>query len=202
MPYAAEKRQIAAIWRKLGYALPSLDTRVKRAFGVDFFAWLKDGEQIRRLLADLERREKAFDKKQGGRPCDRMAAQGAVPVGKRSPPYGHRQQRCKRLRAFGRKSWPGMRASMLFAARTRTSSGLLSIWYCPAGIRAGWRRKPRKSGRLCRAEKRRRPQARRSPRMKWFWPCNQSVVETAAGWTSAAALTVGGKQTKRRGNCM
>ncbi len=64
MPYAAEKRKIAAIWRKLGYALPSLDTRVKRAFGVDLFVWLKDGEQIGRLLADLERREKAFDKKQ------------------------------------------------------------------------------------------------------------------------------------------
>lgn len=64
MPYAAEKRKIAAIWRKLGYALPSLDTRVKRAFGVNLFVWLKDGEQIGRLLADLERREKAFDKKQ------------------------------------------------------------------------------------------------------------------------------------------
>lgn len=64
MPYAAEKRKIAAIWRKLGYALPSLDTRVKRAFGVDLFVWLKDGEQIKKLLADLERREKAFEKKQ------------------------------------------------------------------------------------------------------------------------------------------
>ena len=28
------KRQILAIWRKLGYSMSSLDTRVKRAFGV------------------------------------------------------------------------------------------------------------------------------------------------------------------------
>lgn len=64
MPYAAEKRQIAAIWRKLGYALPSLDQRVKRAFGVDFFVWLHDGKQISTLLSDLQRREKAFEKRQ------------------------------------------------------------------------------------------------------------------------------------------
>ena len=36
MPYAAEKRQILAIWRKLGYSMTSLDTRVKRAFGCLF----------------------------------------------------------------------------------------------------------------------------------------------------------------------
>lgn len=64
MPFAAEKRQIAAIWRKLGYSLNSLDTRVKRAFGVHCFAWLKDGESISILLSDLQRREKSFDKKQ------------------------------------------------------------------------------------------------------------------------------------------
>jgi len=63
MPYAAEKRQIAAIWRKLGYSLTSLDTRVKRAFGCHCFVWLKDEKQISTLLSDLQRREKAFDKK-------------------------------------------------------------------------------------------------------------------------------------------
>lgn len=63
MPYAAEKRQILAIWRKLGYSMTSLDTRVKRAFGCPCFVWLKNGEQISTLLSDLQRREKAFDKK-------------------------------------------------------------------------------------------------------------------------------------------
>lgn len=63
MPYAAEKRQIAAIWRKLGYSLTSLDTRVQRAFGCHCFAWLKNGEQISILLSDLQRRERAFMKK-------------------------------------------------------------------------------------------------------------------------------------------
>lgn len=64
MPFAAEKRQIAAIWRKLGYSLTSLDTRVQRAFGVHCFAWLKDGNSISILLSDLQKREKSFDKKQ------------------------------------------------------------------------------------------------------------------------------------------
>ena len=63
MPYAAEKRQILAIWRKLGYSMTSLDTRCKRAFGVPVFVWMQNGEQIATLLSDLQRREKAFEKK-------------------------------------------------------------------------------------------------------------------------------------------
>lgn len=66
MPYAAEKRQILVIWRKLGYSMTSLDTRVKRAFGCHCFVWLKDGKQISILLSDLQRREKAFEKKHDG----------------------------------------------------------------------------------------------------------------------------------------
>lgn len=57
MPYAREKRQILAIWRKLGYSMSSLDTRVKRAFGVHAFVWLQDGDHVRTLLNDLVRRE-------------------------------------------------------------------------------------------------------------------------------------------------
>jgi hypothetical protein len=64
MPFATQKRQILAIWRKLGYALSSLDTRVKRAFGIDRFVWLKDEKQIIALLSDLQRREKIFEKNQ------------------------------------------------------------------------------------------------------------------------------------------
>ena len=63
MPYAAEKRQILAIWRKLGYGMTSLDTRCKRAFGVPVFVWLHDGEKVGILLSDLQRREKAFEKR-------------------------------------------------------------------------------------------------------------------------------------------
>ena len=66
MPYAREKRQILAIWRKLGYSMTSLDTRVKRAFGAHCFLWLHDGEKIGVLLSDLQRREKAFEKKRKG----------------------------------------------------------------------------------------------------------------------------------------
>lgn len=64
MPFAAEKRQILAIWRKLGYSMTSLNTRCKRAFGVELFVWMQNGKQISTLLSDLQRREKAFDKKQ------------------------------------------------------------------------------------------------------------------------------------------
>ena len=63
MPYAREKRQILAIWRRLGYSMTSLDTRCKRAFGAPVFVWMQNGEQIATLLSDLQRREKAFEKK-------------------------------------------------------------------------------------------------------------------------------------------
>ena len=63
MPYAREKRQILAIWSRLGYSMTSLDTRGKRAFGVPVFVWMQNGEQIATLLSDLQRREKAFEKK-------------------------------------------------------------------------------------------------------------------------------------------
>ena len=64
MAFAEEKRQILAIWRKLGYSMSSLDTRVKRAFGVPVFVWLKNRGHISALLTDLQRREKAFERKQ------------------------------------------------------------------------------------------------------------------------------------------
>lgn len=64
MPCATQKRQILAIWRKLGYSMTSLDTRVKREFGAHCFVWLHDGEKIKALLTDLQHREKAFDQKQ------------------------------------------------------------------------------------------------------------------------------------------
>lgn len=63
MPHAQVKRQILAIWKKLGYSMSSLDTRVKRAFGVPVFVWLHDFDKLSVLLSDLQRREKAFDKK-------------------------------------------------------------------------------------------------------------------------------------------
>ena len=58
-PFAAEKRMIAALWRKLGYSMNSLDTRCKRAFGCARFVWMADGAQISRLIVDLQKRVKA-----------------------------------------------------------------------------------------------------------------------------------------------
>lgn len=69
MPCASQKRQILAIWRKLGYRLSSLDTRVQRAFGCHCFVWLKNPDQVSTLLADLQRREKAQEQKLRQQSC-------------------------------------------------------------------------------------------------------------------------------------
>lgn len=53
------KRKICAIWKALGYDMTSLDTRCKREFGVESFAWLRDRQQLKRLVLDLEQRERA-----------------------------------------------------------------------------------------------------------------------------------------------
>lgn len=63
MPHAPVKRQICAIWRKLGYSMSSLDRRVQRAFGCPVFLWMQDGDKLSVLLADLQRREKSFERK-------------------------------------------------------------------------------------------------------------------------------------------
>ena len=71
MPCASVKRQICAIWKKLGYSMSSLDRRVHRAFGCHCFVWLHDEKKLSILLSDLQRREKAFDRKR----CDHDSAQ-------------------------------------------------------------------------------------------------------------------------------
>lgn len=63
MEHAPMKRQICAIWKKLGYSMNSLDTRVKRSFNVDCFVWMQSFDNLSTLLSDLQRREKAFDRK-------------------------------------------------------------------------------------------------------------------------------------------
>ncbi|NCC91711.1 MAG: DUF1018 domain-containing protein [Opitutae bacterium] len=63
-PHKTQKRAILGIWKKLGYSMSSLETRVKREFEVESFSWLHESEHITRLLTDLKRRERAFDCKQ------------------------------------------------------------------------------------------------------------------------------------------
>ena len=65
MPHARVKRQILAIWKKLGYSMTSLETRVRRQFGLATFAWVHDYEKLTALLTDLQKRERAADKKRG-----------------------------------------------------------------------------------------------------------------------------------------
>lgn len=65
-PHADLKRQICAIWRKLGYSMTSLETRIKRQFGAPTLLWVHDREKLSALLTDLQARERAFEKKQAG----------------------------------------------------------------------------------------------------------------------------------------
>lgn len=64
-PHASLKRQILAIWKKLGYSMTSLETRVQRQFGLATFAWVHDYEKLTALLTDLQKRERAADNKHG-----------------------------------------------------------------------------------------------------------------------------------------
>jgi hypothetical protein len=62
-PNAAAKRAICLIWRKLGYAMTSLETRVEREFGIVSILCLHETGQLSALLTDLQKREKSFDQK-------------------------------------------------------------------------------------------------------------------------------------------
>jgi hypothetical protein len=62
-PHASVKRMICAIWRRLGYPMTSLDTRVERQTGIVTILGLHDGKRLSAILTDLRKREKAFEEK-------------------------------------------------------------------------------------------------------------------------------------------
>ena len=61
--FAPLKRRIAATWKDLGYALYKLDTRTQRETGVEAFRWCNDGQFLKRLMIDLEKRLKRKEEK-------------------------------------------------------------------------------------------------------------------------------------------
>ena len=65
-PHVQTKRAICAIWRKLGYAMTGLETRVERQTGIVTILALQNGKELSAILTDLQKREKAFDKRAGG----------------------------------------------------------------------------------------------------------------------------------------
>lgn len=69
MSFAKQKREILLIWRKLGYSMSSLDTRIKREFNCHLFVWLDKEADIKKLLCDLQSREKTFLRKQHKAEC-------------------------------------------------------------------------------------------------------------------------------------
>jgi hypothetical protein len=56
---AATKRAICAIWRKLGYAMTSLETRIERETGIVSILCLHDEKRLAAILTDLQAREAA-----------------------------------------------------------------------------------------------------------------------------------------------
>lgn len=109
MSFAREKREILAIWRKLGYSMSSLDTRVKRAFGVPVFVWMQNGEQISTLLSDLQRRERAFERASAVRAQqvtdeDSMRNGMTSPLQSLSPSVSPSGNGCRKQRAERRDS--------------------------------------------------------------------------------------------------
>jgi hypothetical protein len=58
-PNAATKRMICAIWRKLGYSMTSLETRVERQTGLSTILGLHDRKKLSAILTDLRKREAA-----------------------------------------------------------------------------------------------------------------------------------------------
>ena len=51
--FNAQKRYIAALWKKLGFKMSGLDTRCQKQFNVDKFIWLKDQNHLQTLAKDL-----------------------------------------------------------------------------------------------------------------------------------------------------
>jgi phage gp16-like protein len=58
-PNAATKRMICAIWRKLGYAMTGLETRMERQTGILSILGLHDRKKLSAILTDLRKREKS-----------------------------------------------------------------------------------------------------------------------------------------------
>ena len=63
-PHASIKApDFGDLGRSSATAWPDLETRIRRQFGTHTFAWVHDHEKFTALLTDLQKRERAFDKK-------------------------------------------------------------------------------------------------------------------------------------------
>jgi hypothetical protein len=58
-PNSSVKRMICAIWRKLGYSMTSLETRIERQTGLLTILGLHDRKKLSSILTDLRKREKS-----------------------------------------------------------------------------------------------------------------------------------------------
>ena len=58
VPHALQKRYIAALWHKMGYAMTSLDKRCSRQFKVAAFLWIEDAADMQTLARDIVVRAK------------------------------------------------------------------------------------------------------------------------------------------------
>ena len=56
VPHVRQKRYLAALWKRMGYAMTSLDRRCSRQFKVDAFIWLDEASDLQTLGRDIVRR--------------------------------------------------------------------------------------------------------------------------------------------------
>jgi hypothetical protein len=76
-PNAQVKRMICAIWRRLGYSMTGLETRVERQTGILSILALQDRGQLSAILTDLRKREKSFDARAARAGVETRAEAGA-----------------------------------------------------------------------------------------------------------------------------
>ncbi|SHI60249.1 regulatory protein GemA [Halodesulfovibrio aestuarii] len=56
VPHVQQKRYILALWKKLGWKMSGIDTRMKKQFGVDSLIWLNDQAALQTIAKDLVNR--------------------------------------------------------------------------------------------------------------------------------------------------
>eukprot|EP00831_Metopus_contortus_P013417 TRINITY_DN15440_c0_g1_i1.p9 TRINITY_DN15440_c0_g1~~TRINITY_DN15440_c0_g1_i1.p9 ORF type:complete len:156 (+),score=43.77 TRINITY_DN15440_c0_g1_i1:408-875(+) len=59
VPFARQKRWIAAMWHALGWKMSGLDLRSAKQFGVEQFLWIKEQDHLQTLAKDLMNRCRA-----------------------------------------------------------------------------------------------------------------------------------------------
>ena len=53
VPFVSQKRYLLVLWKKLGWKLSGVDTRMKRQYGIESLAWIGEQYQMQTVLNDV-----------------------------------------------------------------------------------------------------------------------------------------------------